>query len=388
VPHLPSPIDSHPLFPEFRSAQIILEDGSVFHGISPSPPGVSAIAEFVFNTATTGYEEVLTDPSYGGQVVVFTTPHLGTTGWTARETESPSISVSGVVSRNLSQHYDNCLGQDSLDAVLAANHIPVVTQVDTRALVMRLRNHGTLQGVIAVGSSWVEGKQPDLQDPLVIWPRAATSEGGSFFGNFPKGSQKASKKVLVIDFGVKTSILRQLSDLGADVSIVAWDKVTVQHVRDSGAKGVVFSNGPGDPRLLLKRPDLLEIYRNIASLFPSLGICFGHQILALAHGATIEKLVFGHHALNHPVAAIDTREQVLSVAITSQNHSYAVTSKGLPEQLVVSHRHLNDGTIAGLRHRGGRFASVQYHPEAGPGPRDSSPIFDEFFARMGDQGKC
>lgn len=384
MPHLPSPIDSHPMFPEFRAAEIILEDGSVFHGISTSPPGVSAIAEFVFNTATTGYEEVLTDPSYGGQVVVFTTPHLGTTGWTAKETESSRLSVSGVVSRNLCQHFDNYLSKDSLESVLSGNHIPVVTQVDTRALVKRLRNHGTLQGVIAVGSSWVEGKQPDLQDPLVIWPRAAFEEGGSFFSK----SLASSRRVLLVDFGVKTSIVRQLTDRGADVSVVPWDKVTVQLVRDSGAHGVLFSNGPGDPRLLLKRPDLLEIYRNIASLFPSLGICFGHQILALAHGATIEKLVFGHHALNHPVASLDSRGQVLSVAITSQNHSYAVTAKGLPEQLVVSHRHLNDGTIAGIRHRGGRFASVQFHPEAGPGPRDSSIIFDEFFARMGDERKC
>ena len=376
----------------WTSARIILDDGSEWVGLSPSRPGAYPLSEFVFNTATAGYEEVMTDPSYGGQVVVFTTPHLGTTGWTEIECESGTVAVAGVVCRQLVTHDDNHLSRKRLIDVLVGNGIPVVSGVDTRGLTLRLRERGTMQGCIVVGCPAVADAHhslslSDLNAPLHLKP-SASRPGFVGAGCSPSACATSRLRVAVIDFGVKSSILTSLEARGVEVVTFPWDTVTRDDVANAGVEGVLFSNGAGDPRCLVDQPERLELYRQLAGSYISRGICFGHQALALAYGARIDKLPFGHHAINHPVACIDAAGDVTAVAITSQNHNYAVSREGLPAELVTSHVHLNDGTVAGLRHVAGVFESVQFHPEAGPGPRDASTFFDEFIAAMKAREAC
>ncbi len=378
------------------NAQVVLDDGSVWKGFSPSPPGVYPVSEFVFNTANAGYEEVMTDPSYGGQVVVFTTPHLGTTGWTHLEGESAQIAAAGVICRDLVTHHDNHLAKERLCDVLVRQQVPVVTHVDTRALTLKIREHGSMQGCIVVhaaespchpdvGSMGL----PDLQEPLALRPCAAVPDGSIFFAPSASNAPGAPHlKVAVIDFGVKTSILKCLTERGAEVLCLAWDTVTLEQVVAAGVDGVLFSNGAGDPRCLLQEPQRLELYRKLAEGWVSRGICFGHQALALAYGSRVIKLAFGHHAINHPVASLGRDGVPDAVSITSQNHNYAVSPEGLPPELHISHIHLNDGTIAGLRHTRVPFESVQFHPEAGPGPRDARSFFDAFFVAMKEKTSC
>jgi carbamoyl-phosphate synthase small subunit len=365
---------------------------------------VYPVAEFVFNTATTGYEEVITDPSYGGQVVVFTTPHLGTTGWTGEECESLSVAVSGVICRHLVSHDDNYLARSRLRDVLLEARVPVVSGVDTRALTLLLRQRGTMQGRVVVGadeaganppSDLLAAKNHELRVPLAIMPRAAVAgeaaspaKRASLPSEVPAPRTDRKLRVGVVDFGVKASILEALHTRGAETVCFGWDTVTADHVRAARVDGLVFSNGAGDPRCLLEQPNRLVLFRELAESYVSRGICFGHQALALAYGAKINKLAFGHHAINHPVATLDATGKTVAVAITSQNHNYAVDLAGLPGELEMSHLHLNDKTVAGLRHRKGYFQSVQFHPEAGPGPRDAATFFDDFFVDMRERPRC
>lgn len=365
-----------------RPARLILEDGTVFKGFGEAGSPATTIAELVFNTALTGYEEVLTDPSYRGQFVAFTTPHLGTTGWTERECEHLKMTISGVVCRKLSTTFDNNLGLLSLPEALKREGIPWISGVDTRALTLLLRKQGTMNAVLEISDSfgpedWASGGVPEWLRPCDMFPTAAFPEGGYFFSS----SDQERLSVLLVDFGVKSSILRHLQNRGADVTVIPWQ--SLEHAQwPQNLDGVVFSNGPGDPRTMLERPGCLARIRELSEKFPCFGICFGHQALALAFGARIEKLPFGHHALNHPVAEVSKNGEIQQVFITSQNHNYAVVREGMPSCLEVTHLHLGDGSIAGLRLSGRKTLSVQFHPEAGPGPRESQSLFEDFFAMM------
>lgn len=347
--------------------------------------------EFVFNTALTGYEEVITDPSYLGQSVVFTTPHLGTTGWTNQEMESADLTPTAVICRTVSRVADNYAAVMSLGTALARSGVPLISGIDTRALTLKLREKGAMAGVIELewcGSqneteAGAPAHPPSAQHTFLaapIWPRAAFSEGGSFFASSKALDEKNHRplSVTLIDFGVKQSIIEALRTRGCSVKVIPWQSATFQNIAATHPDGVLFSNGAGDPRVLLQLPDLLSEYRTVAQSYPSFGICFGHQTLAMCFGGGVDKIGFGHHAVNHPVARVSALGQPEKVFITSQNHNYAVKRNALPIGFAVSHLHWNDGSVAGIRHESLPLFSVQFHPEAGPGPRESMVLFDAF----------
>jgi carbamoyl-phosphate synthase small subunit len=351
--------------------------------------------EFVFNTALTGYEEVITDPSYGGQAIVFTTPHLGTTGWTNQETESDHLTPTAVICRTVSRVADNHAAVTSLGSALAKRGVPLISNVDTRSLTLKLREKGAMAAIIELEqetngcagfntepSHPPSGQASFLSDP--IWPRAAFPKGGSFFSTASQstGQDRQNFSVALIDFGVKRSIIEALTARGCSVTLLPWHTATLEQIQAIEAHGVLFSNGAGDPRVLKMMPERLATFQNIASIYPSFGICFGHQTLALCFGGSIDKIGFGHHAVNHPVAAVTPQGLPEKVFITSQNHNYAVQSDGLPKGFKISHRHWNDGSVAGIRHTSLPVFSVQFHPEAGPGPRESMVLFDDFIDSM------
>lgn len=354
--------------------------------------------EFVFNTALTGYEEVITDPSYRGQSVVFTTPHLGTTGWTNLEMESTDLTPTAVICRTVSRVADNFAAVTSLGTALARSGVPLISGIDTRSLTLKLREKGAMTGVIEL--EWCDTQNeneastpahPPSEAPRFlsapIWPQAAFSRGGSFFNSAkaPEEGKHDALSVALIDFGVKQSIIEALKARGCSVTVIPWQKATFQQIQSSHPDGVLFSNGAGDPRVLLQLPDLLNGFRKVATSYPSFGICFGHQTLAMCFGGGIDKIGFGHHAVNHPVARVSEQGKPEKVFITSQNHNYAVKQSALPTGFVVSHLHWNDGSVAGIRHVSLPVFSVQFHPEAGPGPRESMELFDAFTDLMRSQ---
>ncbi len=341
--------------------------------------GLSLNTEFVFNTALTGYEEVITDPSYHEQSIVFTTPHLGTTGWTNLESESAKTTPTAVICRQLSHVCGNQASQLSLQEKLDESQVPLIWGIDTRALTLVLRTHGALPGTISLASFEAPNSPlpPPAFQPQPISPRAAFPKGSSFFVK----NTVATAKIVVVDFGCKRSIVQQILKRNCEVHTIPWNSVTQDRVKNLKPHALLFSNGPGNPMVLADQAQLLEEYKSLALQYPTFGICFGHQILAMSFGATTQKIGFGHHAINHPVAAIDHSGAVEKVAITSQNHNYAVEEASLPDCFEVSHRHLNDHSIAGLRHRHRPLHTVQFHPEAGPGPRDSRSFFDDLCTR-------
>jgi len=355
-------------------AFLALETGRVFSGrlLGPLP---TTGGEVVFHTGMTGYQEILTDPSYAGQIVVFTTAHLGNTGWQAGEDESDRIHPAGVVVRDLCRRsYHARSGGDLADALADAG-VPLLTDVDTRALTMAIREEGTCRGVIGVGEP-----AELIVRARSLAPMAQCDWIGTVTGNRP-GRLPASAAggcpctVSVLDCGAKGSILKRLAALGCDLRIHAADTLAAE-VAD-GVDGVVVSNGPGDPA---SRPDLVETVRHLLDRgVPLFGICLGHQLLARALGGQTERLPFGHHGANHPVQDLTTGR----VLITSQNHNYHVPPDSLdPTRARVTHLSLNDGSVEGLASvRLGAF-SVQFHPEAAPGPHDGAGEFDRFIALM------
>ena len=353
--------------------QLVLADGEVFEGelVGYSPVSGIAVGEVVFNTALSGYQEIVTDPSYSGQIITFTYPHIGNYGCNPYDDESTAPACRGIIVRDLARHSSNWRAKDDLEAFLRRHLIPGISGIDTRRLTRHLRDVGAIPGAFGTASA----------GDLLL---AAKTDGGtdgkdlanvvSTKSAYTTGRADAPLFVVAYDFGIKTSIVRQLSDAGVQVEVVPAS-TSAAEVLAREPDGVFLSNGPGDPAAVT---GAIETVRELLGQVPIFGICLGHQIMSLALGATTFKLRFGHHGGNHPVQQLRTGR----VEITSQNHNYAVDATSLPEGSVVTHRNLNDGDVEGIATPRLRAFSVQYHPEAGPGPHDARYLFDEFTSLM------
>ena len=366
-----------------REAILALEDGTWYQGAAAGAEGVTA-GEVVFNTSMTGYQEVLTDPSYAGQIVTMTCPEIGNYGVSGADLESRAPHVAGFIVREESPVASNWRAEGTLREYLVANRIVAIADIDTRALTRRLRSGGVLRGVIATG----EGLDPaalvqhangipkmegsDLvrgvtADRAFDWPAEDPDEFGVRADRLPP----RRLKIAAYDFGMKRNILRRLSAHGCDVRVYPAS-VPAADVLATRPDGVFLSNGPGDPAVLRYAID--NAVALVDANVPVFGICLGHQILGLAMGGKTFKLKFGHRGANHPVKKLETGK----IEITSQNHGFAVDPASLPDQVEVTHVNLYDHTVEGLRHRERPVFCVQYHPEASPGPHDADYLFDDF----------
>src|SRR5213594_4328480 len=364
-------------------AILALEDGTWFRGAAAGADG-EARGEVVFNTSMTGYQEVLTDPSYAGQIVTMTCPEIGNYGVSSVDVESRAPHVAGFIVREESPVASNWRAQGTLRDYLESHQIVAIADIDTRALTRRLRSGGVMRGVIATGrgldpSALVERAKtiPKMEGSdlvLHVTPHEAFDWRAEDPGEFGISAERRAKrrlKIAAYDFGMKRNILRRLSAHGCDVRV--YPAVTpASEVLAANPDGVFLSNGPGDPAPLTYAIDNAKAL--IASNVPVFGICLGHQILGLAMGGDTFKLKFGHRGANHPVKKLATG----AVEITSQKHGFAVDPASLPEDVEVTHLNLYDGTVEGLRHKTHPVFCVQYHPEASPGPHDADYLFDDF----------
>jgi carbamoyl-phosphate synthase small subunit len=379
-----------------QEALLGLEDGSVFRGVSVGAPGWTA-GEVVFNTAMTGYQEILTDPSYCGQMVTLTYPHIGNVGANPGDEEAGRIHAAGLIIRAEAPVHSNYRATGSLGDYLRRHGIVAIGEVDTRRLTRLLRTKGSLRGAICAG----EGADPDaavakaratpsLQGAdlaRVVTTNAAYdwTEGSWVPPNSPPPPMAAQAgppcSVVAYDFGVKRNILRMLVDRGCRVHVVPATTPAAA-VLALKPDGVFLSNGPGDPEPCDYA--IAAIRELLAARIPLFGICLGHQLLGLAAGARTVKMKFGHHGANHPVVDVTTRR----VFITSQNHGFMVDEEGIPSRLEPTHRSLFDGTLQGMRHRECPAFSFQGHPEASPGPHDVGGLFDLFVSLMRTKGSA
>ncbi|RRJ14283.1 carbamoyl phosphate synthase small subunit [Lachnoanaerobaculum orale] len=353
-------------------AYLILEDGSVYEGENVGASR-EAVSEIVFNTSMTGYLEVMTDPSYAGQAVVMTYPLIGNYGICHEDMESDRPWIDGLIVRELSEVASNFRNEDSIQNFLIKNNIPCICGIDTRDLTKRLREHGTMNGFITVDSSFVVEKiLQRIKEYSVkgVVKRTSTKEAYSLPG---KG-----KRVVLIDFGAKKNIARQLQKRGCEVIVVPCD-TKAKEILKLKPDGIMLSNGPGDPK---ENVDIIEEIKKLYDTdIPIFAICLGHQLIALATGANTYKLRYGHRGGNHPVKDLETGRTYIS----SQNHGYAVDESTLDKNICVpAFVNVNDGTNEGLRYINKKIFTVQYHPEACPGPRDSSYLFDKFIKMMED----
>ncbi len=386
-------------------ARLVLEDGTVFRGRSfgarvddPSVPGSgrsNGAGEVVFNTALSGYEEVLTDPSYRGQIVAMTAPQIGNTGWNAEDHESAKMHLSGFVVRQRSRVVSNWRAQRSLEDALLEWGVPAIEGVDTRLLTRLLRDQGAMRGLISTDARASDAalvelvrKTPTLDGRDLVrevsCERAFTFSEPSWHHVEEKVVPAAPRfNVVAYDFGVKQNILRRLVDVGCRVTVVpattpAAEALALKFSDGRTADGVFLSNGPGDPAAVGYAIDACR--EIVDAKVPLFGICLGHQILGLALGGTTYKLKFGHHGANQPVLDLGTRK----VEVTSQNHGFAVDVASLAGKAELSHVNLQDGTVEGMRATEAPAFSVQYHPEAAPGPHDAGYLFDRFVGLMSD----
>ncbi len=353
---------------------LLLEDGKSFTGEGFGAPG-TRVGEVVFNTAMTGYQEVLTDPSYCEQIVVMTTSHVGNYGVNDEDPESDKVWVSGFVARDFSRQYSNHRATEGLDRYLRRNQVPAVQGIDTRALVRHIREKGAMKAVVSTDGTDAR----ELWKILEEWPgmagRALATEVGTRESYVYADPAKPRARVSVVDGGIKTNILRLLADAGCKVTVHPIQADFATWSKDADL--LFFSNGPGDPAAL---PGVVQNIQDGLGKLPMVGICLGHQILALGIGAQTYKLKFGHRGANHPV-----RDELTGrIEITSQNHGFCVE----PDSLEAcggqrTHVHLNDGTIAGFQHRDHRVMGVQFHPESSPGPHDSQGLIERFLKFSG-----
>jgi carbamoyl-phosphate synthase small subunit len=367
-------------------ALLVLEDGRVFWGRSFGADGETT-GEVVFATGMTGYQEVLTDPSYAGQIVTMTAAHIGNTGVNEIDPEAEKPYVAGFLVRAYSDDYSSWRARTGLAHYLREHNIVALADIDTRALTRHIREKGALRAAISTETDNVEyllnlARTAPAMEGLDLASGVGTrnvytwTEGSGEWVN-GEASPRPALHVVAYDFGLKRNILRKLVDHGAQVTVVPAT-MPASEVLALNPDGVFLSNGPGDPATLA------YAVQNIHTLLghkPMFGICLGHQLMGLAVGGTTFKLPYGHHGCNHPVKDLATGH----VQITSQNHGFSVDPESLPGDVEVTHRNLNDGTVEGLRHTRFPAFSVQYHPEAAPGPHDADPLFSEFIRLMQDQ---
>lgn len=385
-----SPLGSQSEIPVTQAAILVLEDGTVFEGESVGAPGLS-VGEVVFNTAMTGYQEVLTDPSYARQMVTLTYPHIGNTGMTDQDNEASKVWSAGLIVRDVPRRPSNWRSQVSLQDWLIQRGVVAIAGIDTRKLTRILREKGAQNGALMAGDIDVEKaleaarKFPGLKgmdlakvvttEKTYTWTEGQLDLDANAFVSVP-----AKFKVVAYDFGVKTNILRMLAERGCEVTVVPAQTPAAE-VLALKPDGVFLSNGPGDPEPCDYAIEAIKTFIDVK--IPTFGICLGHQLLGLASGAQTMKMGHGHHGANHPVQDLDSGR----VMITSQNHGFAIDEATLPPTLRVTHRSLFDGTNQGVARTDVPAFSFQGHPEASPGPTDVGPLFDRFVVLM-EQAKA
>ncbi|MCU1426950.1 MAG: carbamoyl-phosphate synthase, small subunit [Actinomycetia bacterium] len=354
-------------------ALLVLADGETFEGVAVGhlPDRGIAAGEVVFNTALSGYQEIVTDPSYAGQMITFTYPHIGNYGVTPDDDESSAPRCRGVIVRDLARRPSNWRARDDLDGFFRRHRVPAIAGIDTRRLTRHIRQAGALPGAFGTASRdelLAAAREDGGTDGRDLTSEVTTAEP------YTVGSPGAGYYVVAYDFGIKRSIVEQLVDCGCQVEVVPAH-TSARDVLEREPDGVFLSNGPGDPAAVIRAQ---ENVRGLLGNVPMFGICLGHQIMGLALGAETFKLRFGHHGGNHPVRNLGTNH----VEITSQNHNYAIDASTLPTGVEVTHLNLNDGDVEGVRAEALQAFSVQYHPEAGPGPHDARYLFNEFVSLM------
>ncbi len=356
-----------------KPAILVLENGLIFKGNAFGAYGTTS-GELCFNTGMVGYQEILTDPSYCGQVVTMTYPHIGNYGINTNYSESKSIQVSGFIVKEGSQHPSNYLSQSSITEYLEQHNIVGIQNLDTRAITRVIREEGSMNAIIS----------SEILDPKILKKQLQTipsMEGLNLIERVTCSKiykyskpKKTLFKIVAIDFGIKTNILRLLKKQGCEITVVPAT-ITSDEIQKINPDGIFLSNGPGDPAAAL---DAIKCIQLLIGNYPIFGICLGHQLLALALGAKTFKLKYGHRGCNHPVKNLETGK----VEITSQNHGFAVSKDKIPSNIKITHINLNDDTVAGISCPNIKAFSIQYHPESCPGPNDSQYLFDHFIQLM------
>ena len=359
-----------------KKAILLLEDGTIFHGKVVGDREGTSFGEVCFNTGMTGYQEIFTDPSYYGQLMITTNAHIGNYGTFSEEVESEDIKIAGLICKNFSYNYSRERSDLSLEEFLTNNNLLAISDVDTRALVSYIRKHGAMNAVISTRVDEVEALKKELaaipsMKGLELASKVSTKE--PYF----VGEENAEFKVAALDIGIKKNILRNLAKKGCYIKVFPYD-TSFEEMESWNPDGYFLSNGPGDPEPLINAIDVAK--KIIAKDKPLFGICLGHQIIALANGIDTFKMHHGHRGINHPIKNLLTGKG----EITSQNHGFAVSKESLEAnpEVEITHIHLNDQTVAGLQMKNKNCFSVQYHPEAGPGPNDALYLFDQFIENM------
>ncbi|RZV63154.1 MAG: carbamoyl-phosphate synthase small subunit [Flavobacteriaceae bacterium] len=362
-----------------KKAIILLADGTIFHGKAVGNSEGKAFGEVCFNTGMTGYQEIFTDPSYFGQLMVATNAHIGNYGVNDDEVESDSIKIAGLICRNFSYTYSREAADGSLEEFFEENNLLAISDVDTRALVSYIRENGAMNAVISTEVDDID----DLKQQLAKVPNMKGLELASNVSTdkpYFYGDENAKFRIAALDLGIKKNILRNLAQRGAYVKVFPYN-ATFEEMSSWNPDGYFLSNGPGDPEPLESAIELAgEIIKRDLPLF---GICLGHQVISLANGISTYKMHNGHRGINHPVKNLQTGKG----EITSQNHGFAINREETEanKDVEITHVHLNDNTVAGIRLKDKNCFSVQYHPEASPGPHDSSYLFDQFMENIRNQ---
>ncbi|WP_190809609.1 glutamine-hydrolyzing carbamoyl-phosphate synthase small subunit [Flagellimonas sp. S3867] len=356
-----------------KRALVLLADGTIFYGKAVGDKEGTAVGEVCFNTGMTGYQEIFTDPSYFGQIMVTTNAHIGNYGTNADEIESDSIKIAGLIVKNFSYEYSRPSADSSLQEFLDKNNLFAISDVDTRALVSYIRDNGAMNALISTRVDEIDALKEELKkvpsmEGLELSSKVSTKEPYCY------GEENAEFKISALDIGIKKNILRNLAKRGAYIKVFPYN-TSYEEMKKWNPDGYFISNGPGDPEPLTDA--IATTKQMIASDKPLFGICLGHQVLALANGVSTYKMHNGHRGINHPILNLVTGKG----EITSQNHGFAVNreeTEANPE-LEITHTHLNDNTVAGIKMKDKEVFSVQYHPEASPGPHDAEYLFDQFF---------